>query len=135
MAVKCEITVSRVFDYQKVEVKVISDDVMELSDVNAIRQEVAKLGDEALRELKLSHTIEKERDKYFRELAELEEYIAAFPVIAEGENAGLIDVSQLTSAEKKDLSKYKKVRDLLSLTESYNYSDNQTSGIQNVKSK
>lgn len=132
MKYNSEITLSRVYDYQKVDVKLISEAPMELEEINKFRQEAAKLGDEALRELKITQNIEKDRDKYFRMLADLEEDIAFFPVIEEGEDFGKIDTPKLNDNQKKTLSKYKKIREMLSITKPYDYRDNQTYGLMRV---
>lgn len=125
MSIKYEVLVSRVYDFQKVEFKAISDTEMSAEEANNLRKETAKLADEALRELKLTLSIERERDSLFQKLTSLEEkYISKFPLVEEGEYAGKIDVASLTDEEKKKAYEYKRIRQLLLDTQIYNYSDN-----------
>ena len=122
MPVFYKVTVGRSYDYQKVEVEATSGAPLDIIEANKFRQEVAKLGDEAFRELKRSHSIAKKRDELLEQIHNLEvRYISTYPTISDGENTGLIDTSKLDKDEVKKLREYKSLREAYADTFPYNY--------------
>lgn len=107
---KFEILVSRVYKFQKVEIKAISDEPLSFEDANSFRQEVAKLADIAREELKHKVEQEEEIENLKRRLAELKNHVAKYPKTEDGK----FNASEMNQEQKKLAREY---RDLTSKLE------------------
>ena len=130
MAIKYEILVSRVYEFQKVEIKAISDSEMSLEEANDFRIDVAKLADEARRQLKLRVDSEKEQEKLVAAIERLEPIVSEYPLTEDGKfdvtkmKTTLTDGSEVPDKAKiRNAKEYRYVSELYSATKLYDYDD------------